>query len=350
MPKVSVVMPAYNSEATIQASIQSVLAQTYTDFELLVVDDGSRDETAARVAQIDDARIRLLTHAENKGISPARNTALNAALGDYIASLDSDDVAHPTRLAQQVAFLDANPDVGILGSALERIVFQGNTWETDTVLRFPLHHNQIIWHMVTRGAGMGIVQPTTMLRRQVIEVVGLYDETCYFGEEDHDLYMRAIGHTRFANLPDPLITYQRLASSISVARSQQQQAAKCRIHIGFAQRVFGDDVDLQAVSNLCALYTPTMSSTLRLTETDIESVLMLLLNYRGKLLELGWFDADALGFLPQDIATIITTAYGQTIYRRDYIAPNALRYRYWQAVLPKPIFALLRHIQSAFRP
>lgn len=104
-PMISVVIPAYNREQTIGYCLRSVIAQTYTDFEVVVVDDGSRDETAKKVLEFDDPRIRLLLHDSSKGAQAARNTGIRAALGRWIAFLDSDDTWYPHKLAEQVAAL-----------------------------------------------------------------------------------------------------------------------------------------------------------------------------------------------------------------------------------------------------
>ena len=105
---VSVVIPAYNRERYLADAVDSVLAQTFTDFELLIVDDGSRDRTVEIAKSYRDPRIRLVRHERNRGVAAARNTGVAEARGAYVAFLDSDDVAYPDRLARQVAFLDAH--------------------------------------------------------------------------------------------------------------------------------------------------------------------------------------------------------------------------------------------------
>ena len=123
MPAVSIVMPAYNVAPYIREAICSALAQTYTDFELIVVDDGSKDDTAAIAKELaeQDARIRLVQQP-NRGLAGARNTALRAARGEFFALLDSDDWWEREFLAEQIAILEANPDVDIV---------TGNGWYLD---------------------------------------------------------------------------------------------------------------------------------------------------------------------------------------------------------------------------
>ncbi|WP_431210734.1 glycosyltransferase family 2 protein [Puia sp. P3] len=123
-PRVTVLMPAFNAGKYIAEAVQSVLDQTYTDFELLVVDDGSSDDTVAVLERFADARIRLVRQERN-GISPALNRGLGMALGEFICRFDADDVCFPQRLQLQVAFLDAHPGHLVVGSDAEYISEDG---------------------------------------------------------------------------------------------------------------------------------------------------------------------------------------------------------------------------------
>src|SRR5262245_31351165 len=109
MPRVSVVMATYNPGALVEETLRSLLRQTLTDFERLIVDDASTDDTVARICQFQDRRIRLIRNARNVGVANARNIGLDAARGDYLAPCDHDDLSLPERLEQQVRFLDAHP-------------------------------------------------------------------------------------------------------------------------------------------------------------------------------------------------------------------------------------------------
>jgi glycosyltransferase involved in cell wall biosynthesis len=120
LPLVSVTMPAYNAERTIAEAIESILTQEFRDFELIIVDDGSSDGTASIIGRYakTDQRIVKLTNQDNQGIARSRNKALAAAKGQYIACLDSDDVAEPSRLRMQLEFMAKNPDCVLVGSDL----------------------------------------------------------------------------------------------------------------------------------------------------------------------------------------------------------------------------------------
>lgn len=115
MYKASVLMPAYNDARYIRDAIDSILGQTFTDFELIIVNDGSTDETPQILASYTDPRIRILYHPTNMGRAHARNTALNAAQGEYVLWMDADDISLPQRLEKQIKFMDANPDICVVG-------------------------------------------------------------------------------------------------------------------------------------------------------------------------------------------------------------------------------------------
>lgn len=120
MPKVTVAMPVYNDAAYLNEAVDSILAQTFRDFELLIVDDGSTDGSASLIAEYRDPRIRCLTFTENRGRPVARNAALDYAEGAYLAWMDADDIALPQRLEKQVAFLDAHRDIAVCGAWIKR--------------------------------------------------------------------------------------------------------------------------------------------------------------------------------------------------------------------------------------
>ena len=115
-------MPTYNNGRWLQEAIDSVLGQTFTDWELIIVDDGSTDDTADVLARCTDSRIRIYTLAKNVGRAGARNVALGQARGRYIAICDSDDISAPTRFTEQVAFLDANPNIGVVSAHSSAVV------------------------------------------------------------------------------------------------------------------------------------------------------------------------------------------------------------------------------------
>ena len=196
-PKVSVVMSVYNGECYLREAVESILNQTFTDFQFVIVDDGSADTTVSILESYKDARIRLLTNEQNLGLTRSLNRALLHATGEFIARIDADDIALPERLSKQVAYLDAHPEVGLIGSAIWSVDVTGRrvlkTVPTqDVIIRWCLLFSNCINH------------PTALFRRSLLERVGVYDSNIRYAQ-DYELWSRFSRMTRLANLPDPLV-------------------------------------------------------------------------------------------------------------------------------------------------
>lgn len=197
-PKITVLMPVYNAQAFLREAIDSILAQTLTDFELLIIDDGSTDGSAAIVRSYADARIRLAVSEQNLKLAATLNRGLDMARGDYVARMDADDVSLPARLARQAAFLDAHPDVGLCG-----------TWAASFgSARFsmpnPAAPEGIRAKLLFDSA---LVHPSIMLRRALFDRHGLrYPPLAHF--EDYALWQRAARLFPLANLPEVLLRYR----------------------------------------------------------------------------------------------------------------------------------------------
>lgn len=220
-PKVSVVMPVHDRERYLGAAIESVLGQSFPDFELVIVDDGSRDRSASVARSYRDARIRLVSHARNRGVAAARNTGIAGARGAYLAFLDSDDVAFPDRLARQVAFLDRHPDHAVVGSWVDWMAEDGRP--LGKVRRRPVAAADIAAQRLFRT---GIQNDTGMARTAVLRRYPL-DEGLPIGE-DFDLWMRVAAEHKMANLPRVLVRMRahgarithRYADSVRVFRNR----------------------------------------------------------------------------------------------------------------------------------
>jgi glycosyltransferase involved in cell wall biosynthesis len=228
MPEVSVNMSVYNGEVYLKAAIDSVLNQTFPDFELIIVDDGSTDRTAEILTGYTDPRIRVITQT-NHGISHARNQAFKASQGVFIAVMDADDESLPTRLERQVAFMHAHPEVGLLGSAavfLDELA--GRTWEyspplTDEALRAGF------------VKGNPFIHTSIMTRRSLLELVGGYNEAFPF-LVDYELYTRLASHTRMANLPEPQVIRRYRMGSVST--TLRTELLRLRLRLRLHYRIF----------------------------------------------------------------------------------------------------------------
>ena len=197
---VSAIMPTYNKGSWLQQAIDSVLDQTFTDWELIIVDDGSTDDTASVLARYADARIRMHTLPKNVGRSRARNIALQMAQGRYIAICDSDDVSAPTRFEQHVAFLDSHPEVGVVSAHMRQLSKHGSG-----LIMFPTHHEAIA-RRFARGK-MGAAHGASMIRALCFETVGLSCEDLMWAE-DFELFRRFARKYRFHTLPEELLQYR----------------------------------------------------------------------------------------------------------------------------------------------
>lgn len=219
VPTVSIVLSVYNAEQYLAAAIDSLLNQTFGDFELLIGDDGSRDRSLAIIHTYaaQDCRIQVSQNPENWGGSKTRNRLLNQAKGQYIAVMDADDIALPNRLALQVNFLDHHPEVVCLGGAHDLIDEAGRRL---TRLHLP-EQDAEIQALALAGHG-SICHPCAMVRRSVFQAVGGYDETM-LSAYDLDLWLRLGEQGQLANLPQTVLQYRLHGNSISQRRSVEQR-------------------------------------------------------------------------------------------------------------------------------
>jgi glycosyltransferase involved in cell wall biosynthesis len=211
MPAVSVIVPAFNVAVYIGAALDSALAQTYRDFEIVVVDDGSTDETAAIVVsrQAQDNRIRLVRQP-NGGLSSARNPALTAARGEFLALLDGDDLWHPRFLEEQLAIFGRRDDVSLVtGNAF----FLGGPHDGEPVRPVPDKRTEPTLASILDDEEAVFIM--TVFRRHVFETVGGFDENLRTNE-DYDFWLRAAAAGfRFARNDQPLGVYRRREGSLS---------------------------------------------------------------------------------------------------------------------------------------
>jgi glycosyltransferase involved in cell wall biosynthesis len=217
-PQISVTLSIFNGEAFLDQAIASILAQTFTDFELVVVDDGSTDRTPEILKSLSDPRLRVLTQP-NAGLAVSLNRAIWRSRGRLIARMDADDVALPERFARQVAYLDSHPEVGVLGTGSEEITPAGRV--VDRVVP-PAEDAEIRRVLIRRNP---FVHSSIMARREVIERMGGYNERLTVAQ-DYDLWMRAAALTRFANLPDPLVRRRLVPGQVSRVRDSDRLRAE----------------------------------------------------------------------------------------------------------------------------
>lgn len=249
-PIVSVIMAVYNGEPWIAEAIDSILGQTLTDFELIVVDDGSTDDTVRILGQRGDRRITVLRQ-ERGGQTAALNRGLRVARAPLLARLDADDVALPDRLERQVAFLAADPDIGLLGTGCREIAPSGLVVRT---VRPPADDATLRRRLIRANP---FIHSSVMFRRSVVEATGVYDES-FAVAQDYDLWLRMSGVTRMATVPEPLVLRRlapgRLSSVRDSTRLRDELVARLRAVRAGTYRPWNV---VFAVRPLCALAVPT---------------------------------------------------------------------------------------------
>jgi glycosyltransferase involved in cell wall biosynthesis len=222
MPLVSVIIPTHNRSHFVIEAISSMLGQTVRDIEVVVVDDGSTDDTQQKVAEVGDARVRYLCHPTNMGEAASRNTGLDAATGKYIAWLDSDDVARPHRLAAQVAYLERHAEFAMVGSAAGKLRANGRRKHGRRLP--PLDHELISAWLVFRSA---FQQSSLTGRADVLQRYrydGAFPVCC-----DVDVLQRLSRDHRLANLPQTLIDRRLHSGQMVREYSRQIRETKARM-------------------------------------------------------------------------------------------------------------------------
>ncbi|GEM_PF-840878 len=279
-PAISVVMPAYNAAGYIRPAIESILHQTFTDFEFIIIDDGSTDGTAAIVEHYNDSRIRFFRQP-NQGLATTLNRGIELSKGCLLARQDADDVAYPERFTKQKAFLDNHPEIAMVGTAAE-------IWVEDKPSgryhRHPCHPADLALAMHFDNY---FVHSSVMIRRCVFDAVGLYSSAKARQPEDFDLWSRVAREFTLANLPEPLEVYRERAGSI--CRTDQFES-KCitmaaeniAITLGYSapreidrhlaslmrgQRPHGEKLDLAAIEALLANLVNRIGARYGITDT-----------------------------------------------------------------------------------
>lgn len=233
MPQISVIIPTYNRAAYLPDAIESVLAQTFRDVEIVVVDDGSTDDTQATLrAWVNAGQIRYF-YQENSGVSAARNRGIALAQGDYIAFLDSDDLFDPQKLEKQVALLDADPEIGLVHNSFRRVDMAGTLLAERDTSKF----DGMVYPEMLLNWSVLIPPSCVMLRAAALTETGGFDETMRWGE-DIDLWRRVARHYHFAAIADTLTIMRLHAENTSGAKADPRAIADFERYL---QKALDDD-------------------------------------------------------------------------------------------------------------
>lgn len=234
-PRITVALSVYNNGPYLAAALDSVLAQSFTDFELLIVNDGSTDESRAIIDDYAarDMRIRAI-HQANQGLIASLNLMIAQARGDYIARMDGDDIALPDRFALQVAFLDAHPDHGVVGTCVTAITENGAR-RTDRTIDHATTSEAV--HAALEGGPL-LCHPSVMMRRSLVAEMGGY-RAAYRHCEDYDLWLRLAERTRMTNLPQRLLLYRYSSTQVSNRHAVAQNYGAAVARLARAERMAG---------------------------------------------------------------------------------------------------------------
>lgn len=216
-PRVSVLMSVYNGECYLRQAVESILNQTFDDFEFIIVNDGSTDRTAEILRGFDDERMILIDNPDNIGLPRSLNKGLGMARGEYIARMDADDISLPTRLERQVYFLDGHREVGLVGSFYYEIADDGREVG---IIELNSENDEIQKHLLERNC---FCHGTAVFRKSCLEEVGFYREE-FKTAQDYDLWLRIAEKFEVANLKEPLYLRRLNLTSITMTSVAEQEA------------------------------------------------------------------------------------------------------------------------------
>jgi Glycosyltransferases involved in cell wall biogenesis len=235
-PLISVIMPAYNSEKYVDSAVKSILNQTLTDFEFIIIDDTSTDGTSDKLKRINDKRVRIITNSVNLGNYPSRNIGIKISAGEFICVMDADDLALPYRLERQIHFMMNNPDVGICSTWFRRFGFGGNI-----PVSYPSDEE---WLKIKFIENNYCLHPGLCIRRRLFpdEESLLYNED-YRYASDYDFVSRNLKRFRICNIPEILMEYRVHPTQISSLKFAEQQKYADQIRIDYLANInlFLDD-------------------------------------------------------------------------------------------------------------
>lgn len=246
-PLVSVLLPVYNGAAYLAQAIDAALAQSYRNFELIVINDGSKDDSEAIISGYQDPRLRAY-HQENQGLAATLNRAIGLARGKYLARQDQDDVSLPSRLDKQVAFLEAHPACGLVGSWAE--IWRDNT-PTGRIHKHPSENLALKFELLFDNP---FVHSSVLIRRSALDRVGLYStDPSRQPPEDYELWSRIARHFEVANIPEVLLIYREVLGSMSRDGASPFLERSIKLSAENLAWATGRDPSDPAVLNLAAL-------------------------------------------------------------------------------------------------
>ena len=276
--EISVLMSVYNGEKYILDAIKSVLNQSYVNFEFIIIDDGSTDNTLSIIKSFSDNRIKLIQNKKNLGLTKSLNIGLEAAAGKYIARMDADDICDPERLSLQLNYLNNHPEIGVLGTDIELINKVGKKFNSKKNIKSlnihnsiayifntqkPKSHNLCIWYLLFKNC---FYHPTVIFKKDVIIEAGGYKAK---RSEDLDLWSRLFLKTKFANLKSSLLYHRIHDTQTSLDRSSKEFNERIEARKRIFSSIFDKDFNLDIV-RLLSIRSNKSSNELKLSLDYLE--------------------------------------------------------------------------------
>ena len=248
-PLITVLLPVFNGAKEVRRSVFSILEQTYSNFELLIINDGSTDETSSILNQLTDPRIKLI-HQKNLGLAATLNRGISLSHGKYIARQDHDDFSYPTRLEKQLAYMEEHSECALLGTRAE--IWVGDT-PTERAHDHPSENGVLVFELLFNNP---FVHSSVMLRREaLLEVGGYTTDPSRQPPEDYELWSRISRRFCVANLPERLVIYREIPTSISRTGANPFQGNLvniCAENLAFANNLDAPDevsIDIAALTH-----------------------------------------------------------------------------------------------------
>jgi glycosyltransferase involved in cell wall biosynthesis len=278
-PLVSVVMPVYNSDEYLAEAIESILSQTFRDFEFIIICDEPSQKARDIIDnyQKNDNRI-IVFYQKKEGLVAALNKGCSTAKGKYIARMDADDICYPKRFEFQVRFLEEHENIGVLGTWREFIDQKNSITGHDCSTG---NSNILKWHILF-GSGFsqshGIAHPTVMMRRQLIKKVNGYS-TKYSHNEDFDLWIRLINWTDFSNIPEILLKYRFNKNRVSLKFEEDQEQNSLKIFQAVLVNYLDKEFDIETTRKIIRMRNIQTETDVRIVFQYLEQIFTVFINH-----------------------------------------------------------------------
>jgi glycosyltransferase involved in cell wall biosynthesis len=243
MPKLSVILPVYNSEHYLKECIDSVLSQSFTDFEFLIFNDGSSDRSGDIIRSYNDKRIRFFDLKENSGYVHHLNEGIKLSRGEYLVRMDADDICRPDRFLVLNNFMDLHPKVGVCGSAV--LLFGKTTKEWI----FPSGNPELKAMLPFR---VPFIHPSVIIRSKILKENNIFYDNDFLPAEDYEFWNRLAGFTEFANVKDILLKYRQHAGQISKRKTEIQQENSRKVRLKYFHDITGNDESFRVYERIAS--------------------------------------------------------------------------------------------------